>query len=106
MQKAKEYFENNYGKGHIESVTEMKDFISLYALIEEYAQEQVKLFAIPDVINWAAVNERLPNRKTLCLTIDETDDYYIQYWKGYWETEYPVKENDVMYWVEIKPPCL
>ena len=36
--KAKEYFNNNYGIGHIRSVAEMKDFISLYALMDDFAQ--------------------------------------------------------------------
>lgn len=60
----------------------------------------------PYVINWVAVYDRLPEQGTFCITKDESDGYDIQYWKGYWETEYPVKENDVLYWAEVKPPCL
>ena len=83
---------------------------------DEYLFKMLELAATPDivkancnlqnVINWVSVYDRLPDKRTFCITKDETDCYNLQYWKGYWETEYPVKENDVIYWAEVEPPCL
>jgi hypothetical protein len=42
LEKAKNYFESEYGSAHIESVISMNDLTSLYGLIEEYAEHEVK----------------------------------------------------------------
>jgi hypothetical protein len=48
---AKEYFEKEYGHEHIEMVTEMKDWVSLYGLMDEFAEWKVKNCSIPAVIS-------------------------------------------------------
>jgi hypothetical protein len=47
---AREYFEKEYGHTHIEAVVEMKDWISLYGLMDEYAEWKVKNCSIPNVV--------------------------------------------------------
>jgi hypothetical protein len=39
MQKAKEYFDKEYGTDHIKEVVEMGDIVSIYGLMEEYAEK-------------------------------------------------------------------
>lgn len=39
---AKVYFENQYGERHIRNVMGMQDLMSLYGLIDEYAEHRVK----------------------------------------------------------------
>ena len=39
---AEEYFNKEYGKGHIDSVVNMSDTESLYGLMEEYANLKLK----------------------------------------------------------------
>lgn len=45
---AKEYFEKEYGKGHIESVVKLNDIVSLYGLMEEYHQYKAKSERLSD----------------------------------------------------------
>ena len=47
---AREYFEKEYGHEHIEMVVEMKDWVSLYGLMDEFAEWKVKNCSIPAVI--------------------------------------------------------
>jgi hypothetical protein len=42
---AKEYFDKEYGNGHIETVVIMDDVVSLYLLIEEYHQAELDRFS-------------------------------------------------------------
>ena len=42
MTQAEKYFNNNYDKEHIKTVVELKDYASLYNLMEEYAEEMCK----------------------------------------------------------------
>ena len=39
MQKAKEYFDKEYGPDHIKEVVDMGDMVSIYGLMEEYAEK-------------------------------------------------------------------
>jgi hypothetical protein len=39
--KAKEYFRQEYGGDHIQMVVEMKDYVSLYGLMDEFAQAEI-----------------------------------------------------------------
>ena len=47
---AREYFEKEYGHEHIEIVVEMKDWVSLYGLMDEFAEWKVKNCSIPAVM--------------------------------------------------------
>lgn len=55
--KAKEYFDKEYGTDHIKDVVDLKDMESLYGLMQEYADEQLRLhivsksFTAEDVVN-------------------------------------------------------
>jgi hypothetical protein len=40
---AEEYYASEYGKEHIQSVMMMQDYVSLLALIDEFASQQVAL---------------------------------------------------------------
>ena len=44
--KAKKYFDKEYGNDHIKSVVDLKDLESLYGLIQEYADEQLRLHIV------------------------------------------------------------
>ena len=47
---AREYFEKEYGHEHIETVVEMKDWFSLYGLMDEFAEWKVKNCSRPAVV--------------------------------------------------------
>lgn len=40
--KAKEYLEKNYGQGHLQSVMQLDDILSIFALMDEFAEYKVK----------------------------------------------------------------
>ena len=42
MKTPKEYFDKEYGPDHIKEVVEMGDIVSIYALMEEYAEKILK----------------------------------------------------------------
>lgn len=44
--KAKKYFDKEYGNDHIKAVVDLKDLESLYGLIQEYADEQLRLHIV------------------------------------------------------------
>jgi hypothetical protein len=44
--KAKKYFDKEYGNDHIKNVVDLKDMKSLYGLMQEYAEEQLRLHII------------------------------------------------------------
>ncbi len=46
---AEEYFTKNYGKRHLERCIELNDTQSIYALMEEFADSEVKNLTIPVV---------------------------------------------------------
>lgn len=71
--------------------------VEAYSLVKESG-------SLPCVSHWAAVDERLPDSGTFCLTHGEYG-HTLQYYKGHWETEYPVMEGKVTHWQEAKPPC-
>jgi hypothetical protein len=50
MQKAKEYFDEEYGTNHIKEVVEMGDIVSIYGLMEEYAEKILKALRKNDVV--------------------------------------------------------
>jgi len=52
--KAKEYFDKEYGNDHIKDVVNLKDIESLYGLMQEYADEQLRL---------RIVSKSLPTKK-------------------------------------------
>ena len=54
---AREYFKKEYGHEHIETVVEMKDWVSLYGLMDEFAEWKVKNCSIPAVVGRS---EQLP----------------------------------------------
>jgi len=39
----KEYFDKEYGKGHLEQVVKDNDMISLYGLMDEYLEHYLKV---------------------------------------------------------------
>lgn len=45
IEKAKDYFDREYDPDHIASVVKMFDLESLYGLMEDYAEDQVKMLA-------------------------------------------------------------
>ena len=47
--KAKEYLEKNYGQGHLQSVMQLDDILSIFALMDEFAEYKVKNCNAPDV---------------------------------------------------------
>lgn len=44
--KAKKYFDKEYGNDHIKAVVDFKDLESLYGLMQEYADEQLRLHIV------------------------------------------------------------
>ena len=50
METPKEYFDREYGTEHISEVIDQKDLVSMYGLIDEYAQYRVKILPISDVV--------------------------------------------------------
>lgn len=44
--KAKKYFDKEYGNDHIKVVVDLKDLESLYGLMQEYADEQLRLHIV------------------------------------------------------------
>lgn len=44
--KAKKYFDKEYGNDHIKAVVDLKDLESLYGLMQEYADEQLRLHIV------------------------------------------------------------
>ena len=44
--KAKEYFDKECGNDHIKDVVDLKDIESLYGLMQEYADEQLRLHIV------------------------------------------------------------
>lgn len=44
--KAKKYFDKEYGNNHIKDVVDLKDLESLYGLMQEYADEQLRLHIV------------------------------------------------------------
>ena len=73
---------------------------------EKLAKDLVKLFAIPDVINWVAVIDNIPNpkEKVLCYNgyrMIETS------WEHYTNHNEKWFRNNFTYWTrDVKPPCL
>lgn len=45
---AKTYFEEEYGNSHIKNVVDLKDLESLYGLMQEYADEQLRLHIVSE----------------------------------------------------------
>ena len=43
---AKKYFDKEYGNDHIKDVVDLKDLKSLYGLMQEYADEQLRLHIV------------------------------------------------------------
>lgn len=43
---AKKYFDKEYGNDHIKDVVDLKDLESLYGLMQEYADEQLRLHIV------------------------------------------------------------
>ena len=43
---AKKYFDKEYGNDHIKEVVNLKDLKSLYGLMQEYADEQLRLHIV------------------------------------------------------------
>lgn len=43
---AKKYFDKEYGNDHIKAVVDLKDLESLYGLMQEYADEQLRLHIV------------------------------------------------------------
>lgn len=60
---AREYFEKEYGHEHIETVVEMKDWFSLYGLMDEFAEWKVKNCSIPDVMKSVCTCENSEKEK-------------------------------------------
>ena len=52
--KAEDYFDKEYGVGHIETVIDLNDFDSLYGLMEEYAEHKNK--ELQDIIDDLRMN--------------------------------------------------
>lgn len=52
---SEEYFNNEYGKDHIKNVVEMKDFVSLYGLMNEFADQEKQIESVK-FLNWAREN--------------------------------------------------
>lgn len=53
--KAKEYLEKNYGQGHLQSVMQLDDILSIFALMDEFAEYKVKNCNAPDVVKSVCV---------------------------------------------------
>lgn len=65
MEKAKDYFDREYDGNHIETVVDMFDLKSLYGLIEEYAESQVKKTTISNVVISLPSEEDIFNEATI-----------------------------------------
>ena len=54
---------------------------------------------------WISVKDRLPEHgSTVCLIYTKEYGLTIQMWKGYWDSEYPVKEAVVTHWMPLPEP--
>lgn len=63
---AKKYFDKEYGDNHIKGVVDLKDLESLYGLMQEYADEQLRLHIV------SQQSERLPDAyKTELLNVKQ-----------------------------------
>lgn len=47
---AKKYFDKEYGNDHIKDVVDLKDLKSLYGLMQEYADEQLRLHIVVNLL--------------------------------------------------------
>jgi len=71
--KAEEYFEKEYGKDHLVMVAKMEDFVSLYALIEEYANQS----------KWISVDSPPEASITSCLIALENKSVFEGFYSSF-----------------------
>jgi hypothetical protein len=71
MKSAEDYFNENYGKDHLDRCIELNDKQSIYSLMEEFADSLVKNLIIPDIVK--AKRREAP----VCRTCDGTRLVYI-----------------------------
>lgn len=85
-----------------------------YAAMDEYAEQQVKNLALPQVIRWVASSEREPDNEDTYYVYPSKYShtaYYNKYgkWAGKWTRddqngyEYEVY---ITHWKIIEPPCV
>jgi len=56
-------------------------------------------------LNWINSEQEQPKENGLFLTYVTSSGLFVQVWKGCWETEYPVENQDkVTHWCEIDVP--
>lgn len=78
--KAKKYFDKEYGNDHIKLVVDMKDLESLYGLMQEYTDEQLRLHIVNQqrelLLDFLSkVNGNLIVHPHLQMNSDFVDDY-------------------------------
>lgn len=69
--KAKKYFDEEYGNDHIKDVVDLKDLESLYGLMQEYADEQLRLHN---------VSNSLPCGDEVWIKANETNRFNFEDW--------------------------
>ena len=103
---AREFLVEDYCGFYDEFVVQEINDIS--TAMEEYAQQQVKLFAIPDVINWVVCKDALPKHETdvICYCLD----FGVRVGRktgNFWFIDGYSSPQDITHWQELpEPPCL
>ncbi len=91
--KAKKYFNEEYGNDHIKDVVDLKDLESLYGLMQEYADEQLRLH---NVISWVALAEFYPKPETELIMYREDAGVFFGYY-GSLEESLPDDQKEHLY---------